>query len=149
MPEQPATEAGTLRDSALDASFTGFFIRNHLDVETFLQRLEADRGMVEDVYQRPSSPEPPHAVAGRPALQTITGALPRHMGAEPPSNYPGAGHPRPGVRPMHATTAFDSTTSSMPGAHRGAGRPPGRGGHDRLAGPGSSVLPPRWVTVMS
>ncbi|GIE53727.1 hypothetical protein Ani05nite_72610 [Amorphoplanes nipponensis] len=51
MPEQPATEAGTLRDSALDASFTGFFIRNHLDVETFLQRLEADRGMVEDVSQ--------------------------------------------------------------------------------------------------
>jgi len=55
MPNPPAAEeeagAEKLRQAALDATFTGFFTRNHLDVEVFLQRLEADRGMIEDVTQ--------------------------------------------------------------------------------------------------
>jgi len=55
MANPPAAEeeasAEELRKAALDATFTGFFTRNHLDVEVFLQRLEADRGMTEDVTQ--------------------------------------------------------------------------------------------------
>lgn len=54
MPNPPAEDeeaAEKLHQAALDAGFTGFFTRNHLDVEGFLQRLEADRGMVEDVSQ--------------------------------------------------------------------------------------------------
>ncbi|BCJ56284.1 hypothetical protein Asp14428_77590 [Actinoplanes sp. NBRC 14428] len=43
--------AETLREAALDATFSGFFTRHHAAVERYLHRLEADRGMVEDVTQ--------------------------------------------------------------------------------------------------
>lgn len=43
--------AETRRRAARDAAFSGFFLENHMDVELFLQRLESDRGMVEDVTQ--------------------------------------------------------------------------------------------------
>ncbi|XVU30440.1 RNA polymerase sigma factor [Actinoplanes sp. CA-054009] len=46
-----AATAAKLRRAALDASFTGFVHRYHLEVERFLRRLESDGGMVEDVSQ--------------------------------------------------------------------------------------------------
>jgi RNA polymerase sigma factor (sigma-70 family) len=39
------------RQAVLDATFTGFYSTNHAAVIRFLNRLEADRGMVEDVTQ--------------------------------------------------------------------------------------------------
>ncbi|MFI7601548.1 RNA polymerase sigma factor [Actinoplanes sp. NPDC049681] len=46
MPHQPAAARAARR-----AAFHVFFLQHHLGVEQFLQRLEADRGMVEDVTQ--------------------------------------------------------------------------------------------------
>jgi len=44
-------DAARLREAALDATFTGFFLRHHGHLERLLRRLEADQGMVEDVLQ--------------------------------------------------------------------------------------------------